>query len=168
METSANRHFWPRVVDFVNMAEQHEKPKRRRYFGELLLIIVDAVHTSLGFFPNLQGFALLGLRGRQISMRRDKEALKEQVKENTSPFPKSPEQQVHAANSRIDKFQEKLKKQQKKVSDTRGIISYPSVRLRLESIRLRPICHLAYDSYIKALKLNCLKVLVEPRRKTKY
>lgn len=123
------------------MAERRAKPKRRRYFGELLLIIADAVHTSLGFFPNLQGFGLLGLRGRQISVRRDKEALKEQVKENAI----SPEQQVHAANSRIDKFQEKLKKQQKKVSDTRGIISYPSVRLRLESIRLRPICHFAYD-----------------------
>ena len=39
----------------------------------------------------------------------------------------------------------------------------PSIRLRLESVRLRPICQFAYDSHVKASKLNCLKVLVESR-----
>lgn len=61
-------------------------------------------------------------------MQRSIESLKGQVKENTSLFAKltqSPEQQInvlngelHVANTRADKFLEKLKKQQKKVNDT--------------------------------------------------
>ena len=43
-----------------------------------------------------------------------------------------------------------------------------SGRLRLKSVRLSPICQFAHDLYVKALKLNCLKVLVEPRRNTEY
>ena len=42
-----------------------------------------------------------------------------------------------------------------------GSFRLPSVRLRLESIRLRLICQFACDSYVKALKLNSSKVLVE-------
>ena len=49
-----------------------------------------------------------------------------------------------------------------------GEVGLPSVRLRLKSVRLRPICQFGCDLYVKALKLNRLKVLVEPRRNTEY
>ena len=61
----------------------------------------------------------------QISMRRDIEALKDQAREKTShgqlnDLRDSPEQ-LHFANSRIDRFQEELK-QPKKVNYTHGIL----------------------------------------------
>ena len=62
----------------------------------------------------------------QISMQRDIEALKGQARENTShgqlnDLRDSPEQQMHVANSRIDRFQEELK-QPKKVNYSHGIL----------------------------------------------
>ena len=44
-----------------------------------------------------------------------------------------------------------------------GRFAYGSFRLL--SVRLRPICQFTYDSYVKALKLNCLKFPIIPYRK---
>ena len=63
-------------------------------------------------------------------------------------------------------FYRKKKNLYKNIRGGNRSFRLPSVRLRHESVRLRPICQFAYNSYVKALKLNCWKVLVEPRRKT--
>ena len=52
-------------------------------------------------------------------------------------------------------FYRKKKNLYKNIRGSNRSFRLPSVRLRHESVRLRPICQFAYNSYVKALKLNC-------------